>query len=91
MKWKRLCKAKEFGGLGFKEIEKFNDSLFAKQVRRMINNPNSLWPRVFKARFFLHCSILDSKYSTIGSYVWKSILGARDVIRRGMVWRIGNG
>ena len=28
--WKRLCEAKEVGGLGFKEIEKFNGSLLAK-------------------------------------------------------------
>lgn len=91
MNWKHLCEAKEVGGLGFKEIEKFNDSLLAKQVWRMINNPNSICHRVFKARFFLDCSILDAKISTIGSYAWKSILGARDVIRRGMVWRIGNG
>ena len=89
--WKRLCEAKEVGGLGFKEIEKFNDSLLAKQVRCMINNPNSLCHRVFKARFFSDCLILDAKDSTIGSYAWKSILGARDVICRGMVWRIGNG
>ena len=27
----------------------------------------------------------------MGSYAWKSILSARDVIRRGMVWRVGTG
>ena len=77
--------------MGFKEIEKLNDSLLAKQVWRMINNPNSLCHHVFKARFFPNCSILEAKDSSIGSYAWKSILSARDVIRKGMVWRIGNG
>ena len=57
----------------------------------MINNPNSLCHRVFKARFFPNCSILEAKDSSIGSYTWKSILSARDVIRKGMVWRIRNG
>lgn len=79
------------GGIGFKEIEKFNDALLAKQVWRMINNPNSLCHWVFKARFFPTCSILEAKYSNTGSYAWKSILSARDVIRKGIVWRIGNG
>jgi len=88
--WKKLCQAKDAGGMGFKEIEKFNDAFLAKQVWRMINNLDSLCHRVFKARLFLDCSILDAKESTTGSYARKSILSARDVIQKGMVWRIGN-
>ena len=91
VKWERLCEAKEVGGMGFKEIEKFNDSLLTKQVWRMINNPNSLCHCVFKARFFPNCSIFEAKDSSNGSYAWKSILSARDVTRKGMVWRIRNG
>ena len=90
VKWGKLCEAKEVGGLGFMEIEKFNDALLAKQVWRMINNLDSLCHRVFKARFFRDSSILEARDSTCGSYAWKSIISARDVIRKGMVWRIGN-
>ena len=74
VKWDRLCEAKELGGMGFKEIEKFNDALLAKQVWRMINNLDSLCHRVFKARFFPDCSILEARDSNVGSYAWKSIL-----------------
>ena len=91
VKWEKLYEEKGNGGLGFKDIEKFNDSLLAKQVWRMINHLDSLCHRVFKARFFPNCSILEVRESTTGSYAWKSILNARDVIRKGMVWRIGNG
>ena len=88
--WERLCEAKEVGGMGFKEIEKFNDALLAKQVWRMLHNSESLCFRVFKARFFPNCPILDVKDSNSGSYAWKSILSAQNVIKKGMVWRIGN-
>ncbi|XP_023900707.1 uncharacterized mitochondrial protein AtMg00310-like [Quercus suber] len=91
VKWDRMCEAKEVGGMGFKEIEKFNDALLAKQVWQIINNPDSLCHRVFKARFFPDCSILEARESIVGSYAWKSILNARDVIRKGMVWRVGTG
>lgn len=68
------------GGMGFKEIENFIKALLAKQVWRLINNPDSLCRRVFKARFFPNCSILDAKDSPTGLYAWKSIVSARDVI-----------
>ena len=87
----RLCEAKEVGGMGFKDIENLNNALLAKQVWRMMNNLDSLCFRVFKARFFRNCSILDVEEKATGSYVWKNILSARDVIREGMVWRIGDG
>ena len=57
----------------------------------MMHKPNSLCHKVFKVRFFLYCSILEAKESTIGSYAWKLILSARDVIKKGMVWQVGNG
>ena len=58
VKWEHLCSPKEDGGMGFKEIEKFNEALLAKQVWHMMNNPDSLCFKVFKARFFPTCSIL---------------------------------
>ena len=56
-----------------------------------MHNPDSLCHKMFKARFFLDCSISKAKESTIGSYAWKSVLSAKDVIKKGMVWRVGNG
>ena len=77
--------------MGFKDIENLNNAFLAKLVWRMMNNIDALCFRVFKARFFLSCSILDVEEKASGSYVWKSILSARDVIRKGMAWRIGDG
>ena len=45
-------------------------------------------------RFLKQDSILATlfaKESTLGSYAWKSILSVKDVIKKGMVWRVGNG
>ena len=78
------------GGLGFKGLQKFNDSMLAKQVWRLLGNEDSLFHRFFKAKFFPSGSILDAKAGT-GSYAWKSILKGQDVISKGLRWRVGNG
>ena len=51
---------------------------------------NSLFYKVFEAKFFLNGSVFDAKASS-GSYAWKSILRARKVIANGAVKRIGDG
>lgn len=40
--WDTLTLPKGAGGLGFKEIEIFNDALLAKHACRLLKNPNSL-------------------------------------------------
>ncbi|KAK7837690.1 hypothetical protein CFP56_020890 [Quercus suber] len=89
--WGKLCQPKKEGGLGFKELIKFNDSLLAKQIWRLGNNEGCLFHRVFKAKFFPNCSVYDCEVSTKGSYAWKSIIQAKHVMELGSVWRIGDG
>ena len=50
----------------------------------------SLFFRFFKSKFFPHRSIFDAKENK-GSFAWKSILKARELVKRGLKWRIGNG
>ena len=51
---------------------------------------NSLFYRVFEAKYFLNGSIFETKEKS-GSYAWKSILGFRKVIAMGGKWRVGDG
>ena len=89
-KWDILCKPKKEGGLGFKELPKFNDAMLAKQVWRLIHDKTPLFYHVFKSKNFPYGTIFYAKQSS-GSFAWKSILKSRKVIFIGAKWRVGDG
>ena len=64
--------------------------MLAKQVWRLVHDTDSLFYRVFKAKYFPMGTIFYAKADS-GSYAWRSILKARKVILLGAQWRIGDG
>lgn len=89
--WDNLCRPKAEGGIGFKDLKAFNLALLAKQGWRLSQNPNSLTYRVFKAKYFVDCSFMDAQVGKKPSYVWRSIMAARETVEKGSRWCIGNG
>lgn len=85
-----MCNDKDQGGMGFKDLTMFNEAMLEKLSWRLLQKDNSLFFRVFKARFLSNGTILDAKDSDSASYAWKSILKGREVILKGALWRVGD-
>ncbi|XP_058784794.1 uncharacterized protein LOC131659630 [Vicia villosa] len=79
------------GGLGFRDFKAFNMAMVAKQGWNFLGKPNSLVSRIFKARYFPHSSYIDSKVGNNPSFVWRSLWKAKEVLKIGSRWSIGDG
>jgi hypothetical protein len=84
-----MSKKKE--GLGFRDLHLFNISMLARQVWRLLTNPNSLCARVLKAKYFPHSGILECQAKGGILYSWRSILQGVDLLKKGLIWRVGDG
>ncbi|XP_062021040.1 uncharacterized protein LOC133737519 [Rosa rugosa] len=89
--WDFLSLPKDQGGLGFRNLQSFNDALLAKQAWRLIQDPSSLCARVLKQRYFPNTTLLHARKGGTPSWIWSSILIGRDLLHQGTVWNIGNG
>ena len=91
LSWENLSMHKVHGGMGFKDLSVFNLSMLGKQGWKLLTEPQSLVSRIFKARYFPYGSYLTATLGHNPSYVWRSILCARFIVRGGARWCIGSG
>jgi hypothetical protein len=91
MSWAKMGLAKRNGGMGFRNLHGFNKALLAKQGWRLVKDPNSLVARIFKAKYYHGGSFLEAKTGSRPSFAWHSILAARELLKEGLQWRVGDG
>lgn len=82
---------KNKGGLGFRDLVLFNKALLAKQIWRLLQQPESLVARIFKAKYHSSCPILEANLGKKPSLAWRSLIAAQEVIKRGAIWTVGDG
>jgi hypothetical protein len=91
MSWNKLTKRKGQGGMGFRDLHLFNQALLAKQAWRLIAFPNSLCARLLKAKCYPSGELTDTAFITNPSPCWQGIMHGLELLKKGIVWRIGNG
>jgi len=89
--WNAMTQPKDMGGLGFKDFELFNLSLLARQAWRVLKYPNSLSASILKGVYFPNNDILHAGFGSHPSQIWRAIVEGRDVLKQGLIRRIGIG
>uniref|UniRef100_A0ACD6AVX6 Uncharacterized protein n=1 Tax=Avena sativa TaxID=4498 RepID=A0ACD6AVX6_AVESA len=89
--WSWLSAPKNLGGMGFREMTLFNQAMLGKQCWRLLTDPNSLCARVLKGRYFPQGDFWTANCPRSASYTWRSIMHGKELLQKGVLWRIGDG
>lgn len=92
--WKKcgtLGERKSCGGLGFRDLEAFNLALLAKQIWRVLGNPNSLAGTILKSKYFSSLDILKARQGHNPSNLWRSLRKSIPLVKADKFCRIGDG
>ena len=89
--WERMTLPKSQGGIGFRDMRAYNQALLAKQAWRLLTNPESLCARLLRAKYYPNGNLVDTVFPSNSSAVWKGIEHGLEVVKKGILWRVGNG
>jgi hypothetical protein len=87
--WDKLLASKSKGGMGFRDMRKFNQALLARQAWRLVQFPESLCARVLRAKYFPNGELVDTVFTGNASPTWRSIEYGLELLKQGIVWRVG--
>ena len=90
MSWRRLCNPKKMGGMGFCDLHAFNLALQNKHGS-WFRKRTLFFYRIYKARYFPTTEFLEAEMGHNPSYVWRSLLSAREIVLAGSRWQVGDG
>jgi hypothetical protein len=89
--WDQITKPKSYGGLGFRDFRLFNQAMLARQAWRLLTQPEHLCAQVLKAKYYPQGQLHDTVFPRGASSSWQAIQYGLELLKKGLVWRVGNG
>jgi hypothetical protein len=90
MAWEKFLLPKGLGGMGFHDLRLFNQALLARQAWRLLQFPDSLCSRLLKAKYFQQGELIDMIFPAGVSPTWRAIEYGLQLLKQGIIWRIGS-
>ncbi|GKB98576.1 hypothetical protein Tco_0984713 [Tanacetum coccineum] len=88
--WKAVCKPKNQGGLGLKDLTIWNNTLLVKHLWNIANKKDTLWVKWVSTVKLKGVSIWVVQKEECDSWGWKNLLAIRDLIISHVLYKIGN-
>jgi hypothetical protein len=88
--WEKLLQPKRQGGLGFRDLRKFNQALLARESWRLLQFPDSLYVRVLDAKYYPNGELVDTVFLGEASPMWRAIEYGLELLKKGIIWRISS-
>ena len=88
--WWKMCIPKSKGGMEFRDFHCFNLAMLAKQVWRLLCDPESPCARVLRTKYYPDGKLLQAKLKSGSSFTWQSVLAGLDCFKWGIYmacWR----
>lgn len=89
--WSSICLPKGEGGLGIRRTTEVNQALIAKLAWKMITEKESLWVRLLNGKYLKGRNFWQVGASGNSSWIWKSIVRTREVLKVEMCYQVGLG
>ena len=91
-----MCLSKEDGGLGIKDISKFNTALMGRWIWALSSNHNQLWVRILLSKYGGWSDLSSGRDKSCQSHWWRDLRKLYQqpefrIIQQQMVWKVGGG
>uniref|UniRef100_A0A803P2H6 Reverse transcriptase n=1 Tax=Cannabis sativa TaxID=3483 RepID=A0A803P2H6_CANSA len=89
--WSHLCQPLRNGGLGFRRFKDINMALVAKLAWNILVQSDRPWVKALSAKYCSKFEFWEVEKKNSDSFLWKSILSARDLCVSGAGVLVGGG
>lgn len=89
--WNKMTLPRKSGGLGFIEIEQFNDAILVKLAWRILKHPHSLLAQTLAGKYFHSVPFLEATSPQSASHGWRGILAGKEVLLKVLGRVVGSG
>ncbi|XP_068479070.1 uncharacterized protein [Phaseolus vulgaris] len=96
VRWDRVCKVREEGGLGIKDVRLFNRALLAKWKWRLMSEEKGLWKEVLESKYYSRDN-RNKDYGHCHSWWWRDLSKAcgeeegEGWFHNQVAWKVGSG